>query len=185
MEMDENDPIQYDQWIEDALRNVIRDALTYTANNGLVGDHHFYITFRTNSEAVSIPAHMLAQHPEETTIVLQHQFTDLNVSDDGFSVSLRFSGKPEQLSIPFSEITGFSDPSVNFGLQLKTMELSDDELDELEFPIESLDSNQDLTSSGTAANLADAGINKSAKSSENEVPIKTGEVIALDAFRKK
>ncbi len=183
METDTNDPIRYDQWIEDALRSVIRKALIFTSENGLVGEHHFYITFRTNTDLVTMPPHMLAQHPEEMTIVLQHQFTDLDVTEEGFSVSLRFSGKPEFLSVPFSEVTGFSDPSVNFGLQLKTMEMSEDEIEDLEFPMELPDKNQDLSDEIPATFPGDSATK--AKKDNGGEPQKSGEVIALDAFRKK
>ena len=180
MQIDENDPIRYDQWIEDALRSVIRKALTYTAENGLVGDHHFYITFRTNSDLVSIPPHMLTQHPEEMTIVLQHQFNNLQVNDDGFSVTLRFNGRAENLSIPFSELTGFSDPSVNFGLQLKTTEMNEADIEDLEFPVEPPDKDQEFAE--PYGEQSSAGTSEDSNAPEE---IKTGEVIALDAFRKK
>jgi hypothetical protein len=174
MESEIYDPIRYDQWIEDALRDVIRKTLAYTAEHGLSGDHHFYITFRTVSDQVRIPAHMLRQHPEEMTIVLQHQFGNLDVSDNHFSVSLRFSGKMENLFIPFCEVTGFSDPSVNFGLQLKSVELSDSDLEELNLPNNTADKEQDMSPPSVADNNDDKAASR-----------KTGEVVALDAFRKK
>ncbi len=174
MDTETNDPIRYDQWIEDALRDVIRKTLAYTAKHGLSGDHNFYITFQTQSDKVRIPAYMLRQHPEEMTIVLQHQFTNLNVNDDHFSVNLRFSGKMETLSIPFSEVTGFSDPSVNFGLQLKTVELNDTDLEELKLPHDMVDKDQEFSDPDGADNT------------DNSTPSrKTGEVVTLDAFRKK
>jgi uncharacterized protein len=183
---DENDPIRYDRWIEDALRSVISQALTFTAENGLVGDHHFYITFRTNTDLVTMPDFLKAQHPEEMTIVIQHQYEDLMVEGEGFFTTLRFNGKPERLFIPFSEITGFTDPSVNFGLQLKTAELDEDDLDELEdFPFEPAAVEQDFEPTEPTPLNASTGSERAESDSESDDEQKTGEVIALDAFRKK
>ena len=119
---------------------------------------------------------MLAQHPEEMTIVLQHQFNNLQVTDEGFSVTLRFSGRAENLSIPFSELTGFSDPSVNFGLQLKTTEMTEADIEDLDFPVEPPDKDQEFSIPGEE---------QASDTSDTSVETKTGEVIALDAFRKK
>jgi hypothetical protein len=154
--------------------------LAHTAENGLIGDHHFYITFRTESDLVNIPPHMRAQHPKEMTIVLQHQFNNLDVSDDHFSVTLRFGGKAEFLSVPFSEITGFSDPSVNFGLQLKMTDMSENEIEDLEFPFEPPDKDQEFSNPDSDKGPADGS-----QDPEDKDGPKTGEVIALDAFRKK
>ena len=189
---DDNDPIRYDRWIEDALRSVISQALSYTAENGLVGDHHFYITFRTNTDVVTMPDFLKAQHPEEMTIVIQHQYEGLAVQDDGFFTTLRFNGKPERLYIPFSEITGFTDPSVNFGLQLKTAEMEEDDLEDMEdFPFEPAAVEQDFepTEPTTLVSGTNTGPNTGkgtprAETNDDGEP-KTGEVIALDAFRKK
>lgn len=181
MESNENDPIRYDRWIEDALRSVIGQALSHTAKHGLAGEHHFYITFRTDTGLVSMPDFLKAQHPEEMTIVLQHQYEDLLVEDDSFFVTLRFNGKPERLHVPFTEITGFTDPSVNFGLQLKTAELDEDDLDDLEaFPFEPAAAEQDFgPGTGGADKRGDP------LSDDPEKNPGTGEVIALDIFRKK
>ncbi len=189
---DDNDPIRYDRWIEDALRSVISQALSFTAENGLVGDHHFYITFRTNVDQVTMPDFLKAQHPEEMTIVIQHQYEDLLVENDGFFTTLRFNGKPERLYIPFSEITGFTDPSVNFGLQLKTAEMDEDDLEDMEdFPFEPAAAEQDFEpteptsiASGFAAGSGSSRSEKDDGGDGDSEP-KTGEVIALDAFRKK
>lgn len=185
MDNDENDPIRYDRWIEDALRSVISQALSFTAENGLVGDHHFYITFRTNVDVVTMPDFLKAQHPEEMTIVIQHQYEDLVVEGEGFFLTLRFHGKPERLYIPFSEITGFTDPSVNFGLQLKTAEMDDEDLEEMEdFPFEPAAAEQDFEPSEPTPLVAGSGSPRSGAGDDSGEP-KTGEVIALDAFRKK
>jgi hypothetical protein len=95
----------------------VREALVRTAREGLRGDHHFYVSFRTGARGVVLPDHLSAKYPEEMTIVLQHQFWGLDVRDQDFSVTLSFQSKPEQLTIPFAAITSFADPSVKFGLQ--------------------------------------------------------------------
>lgn len=164
--------LHYDLWIEEALRQVIHRALALTAEEGLHGDHHFYVTFRTGGPGVAIPPYLRAQHPDEMTIVLQHQFDDLTITDEGFSVVLRFNGKPEKLEIPFDAVTSFADPSVNFGLQLKTVDMDDDEFEELSIdPVNSIDDLGPIETENT--------------SDDGDDIKKTGEVIALDAFRKK
>jgi hypothetical protein len=111
--------LPYDAWAEQALRAVAVRALRYAAANGLPGEHHFYITFRTDFSGVVIPTRLLAKYPQEMTIVLQHQFWDLKVADDEsmFSVGLSFGGVPSILRIPIASITGFADPHVRFGLR--------------------------------------------------------------------
>ncbi len=111
--------LPYARWAEDALRAVVLDALGYAAEHGLPGEHHFYLTFRTDSPGVAIPGHLKARYPQEMTIVLQHQFWDLNVTEHTFEVGLSFSGIPERLLIPFDALTGFFDPSVQFGLKFE------------------------------------------------------------------
>ena len=113
------DHIRYDLLTQQALRSVVRDVLADAAKKGLPGDHHFYISFDTQAEGVRISDRLHAQYPEEMTIILQHQFWDLTVNDAGFEVGLSFGGIPEKLTIPFEAITGFFDPSVQFGLQFE------------------------------------------------------------------
>jgi hypothetical protein len=113
------DHIRYDMLAQEALRGVVRTVLVDAAKNGLPGDHHFYISFDTRADGVRLSPRMLAQYPKEMTLVLQHQFWDLSVTDDGFEVGVSFSGIPERLAIPFSAIKGFFDPSVQFGLQFQ------------------------------------------------------------------
>jgi hypothetical protein len=110
--------LPYDQWIEDALRGVIRRALAYVAADGLPGNHHFYITFATQAAGVDIAPELRARYPNEMTIVLQHQFWDLQVDDDAVAVTLKFHGRSARLYIPLKAISAFGDPSVNFGVQL-------------------------------------------------------------------
>jgi len=173
-----DDAFRYDLWIEEALRQVILRALRVTATEALHGDHHFYITFRTAGEGVEVPPYLRAQHPDEMTVVLQHQFEELNVDELGFSVVLHFNGKPEKLVIPFDTVTSFADPSVNFGLQLKTVDLDDEDFDELSMdPVNSI---KGLAATPSNYQSEDAPLEDVVGNKP-----KTGEVIALDSFRKK
>ena len=114
------DHIRYDVLARDALRGVLRRVLADAAENGLPGDHHFFITFMSTADDVKLSPRLLAQYPEEMTIILQHQFWDLVVTEDRFEVGLSFGGIPERLVVPFSAIKSFFDPSVQFGLQFET-----------------------------------------------------------------
>jgi len=110
------DLFHYDKMVERALRGVIRDALVRAAQEGLKSAHHFYIGFATHAPGVSIPQRLLERYPEEMTIVLQHQFWDLDVGDEAFSVLLSFDKQAERLTVPFAAIRSFADPSVEFAL---------------------------------------------------------------------
>jgi len=140
--------------VEAALRGVVREALARAAANGLPGAHHFYITFRTRFPGLRVPDDLARQYPDEMTIVLEHQFWELEVSEQCFSVTLSFQNRPERLTIPFDAITAFADPAVKFGLQFQPAP----------------------TESPTEVEGAQAG---------HEKADKPGEVVALDAFRKK
>ena len=113
--------LPYAQWTEEALRAVVQDALTHVAKQGLPGEHHFYLTFRTDHPGVSIPGHLRARYPQEMTIVLQHKFWDLAVDrgTGSFSVGLSFGGVPAMLTVPFRALTAFADPHVRFGLRFQ------------------------------------------------------------------
>jgi hypothetical protein len=117
-----DDVIRYDLLVQDALRSVVRKVLADAAHNGLPGEHHFYITFRTDARGVRLSNRMRERYPEEMTIILQHQFWDLSVTDQAFEVGLSFSGVSEKLLIPFDAVVGFSDPSVEFGLKFAVQE---------------------------------------------------------------
>jgi len=119
------DHIRYDLLTQQALRGVVRSVLTDTAKKGLPGDHHFYISFETRAEGVRLSDRLRAQYPEDMTIILQHQFWDLAVTESGFEVGMSFGGVPEKLYVPFAAVTGFFDPSVQFGLQFE--EVGDDQ----------------------------------------------------------
>src|SRR6202453_1726600 len=113
------DLIRYDLLVQDALRSVVRKVLADAARNGLIGDHHFNIAFKTQAPGVVAPPAGKQRFPDEMSIVLQHEFWDLVVTQDAFEVSLNFSRRPERLTVPFDSITGFTDPSVPFGFKLE------------------------------------------------------------------
>jgi hypothetical protein len=116
--------IPYDEIVQEALRAVVGRVLGQVESTGghLPGAHHFYITFKTRAPGVSIPPHLRERFPDEMTIVLQNKFWDLVVSDEGFSVGLTFNQVPAKLDVPFSAITAFVDPAVDFGLQFQAAE---------------------------------------------------------------
>jgi hypothetical protein len=111
------DLIRYDLLVQQALRGVVRNVLAEAARNGLQGDHHFFITFKTNAPGLRLSNRMRERYPDEMTIILQHQFWDLAVTDHAFEVGLSFNKAPERLLVPFDSITSFVDPSVQFGLK--------------------------------------------------------------------
>lgn len=162
--------LRYDKMVEEALRGVVRESLAFAAEHGLPGDHHFYITFRTHLPGVAVPDYARARHPDEMTIVLQHQYWDLDVDEAGFAVTLSFSGKSERLVIPFGAITGFADPSAKFGLQFQGIPGQADDGDE-DFEDEDSDGS---TTAPEAGAVPPAGGDDS-----------DGKVVTLDRFRKK
>ena len=111
--------IDYEALAQDAMRGVVRTVLTQAAKQGLPGDHHFYVSFDTRASGVVLSKRLKDKYPAEMTIVLQHRFWDLSVSDDGFEVKLTFDGIPERLVVPFAAIRVFFDPSVRYGLQFE------------------------------------------------------------------
>jgi hypothetical protein len=124
--------IPYDEIVQEALRAVVGRVLGEVEANGrLPGEHHFYITFKTAAAGVDIPRHLSERFPDEMTIVIQNRFWDLKVAEDGFEVGLSFNQMPAKLVIPFSAITGFVDPAVNFALQFQAQS-DDDDLQEHE-----------------------------------------------------
>lgn len=115
-----SDLIRYDVLTQDALRGVVRKVLVEVTQTGLPGEHHFFITFDTNHPSVRISSRLRAQYPDEMTIVLQHQFWELSITDAGMEVGLSFNGVPERLIIPFSAMTAFADPHASFGIKFDT-----------------------------------------------------------------
>jgi hypothetical protein len=112
------DHIGYAKLLQRAFRDVIRGAIEHAAAHGLLGEHHFYLAFATRHPGVKLSPSLLAQYPEEMRIVLQHRFDDLEVSRDGFSVTLSFGGKAERLEIPFAAIVRFDDPAAGATFEL-------------------------------------------------------------------
>lgn len=168
------DHIRYDVLARDALRGVLRRVLIDAAEHGLPGEHHFFITFVSTADGVKLSPRLLAQYPEEMTVILQHQFWDLVVTEDRFEVGLSFNGIPERLVVPFNAIKSFYDPSVQFGLQFETETTA-------ETPASG------ATSAASAASALAAPPAPPAPASEEEPP-KSGEgaeVVRLDRFRKK
>jgi hypothetical protein len=117
--MAEDDPLDYARLVREALRDVPRQALRLAASEGLPGDHHFYLTFRTSHPGVALSPGLHARYPDQMTIVLQHQFRDLAVGEEAFSVTLRFGGLPERVHVPFAALVAFADPAAKFGLQFE------------------------------------------------------------------
>jgi hypothetical protein len=111
------DALDYPRLVREALLEVPRRALLVAAREGLTGEHHFYLSFQTDHPGVSISPALRARHPEEMTVVLQHQYWDLAVGEDAFSVTLRFGGAPERLHVPFAALSAFADPGADFGLR--------------------------------------------------------------------
>ena len=152
------DEIDYGNLMHNAMRSLIQDVLTEVKNNGLPGEHHFFITFDTNHEGVEMASWLKDRYPTEITVVMQHWYDDLEVKDDGFSVTLNFGDTPEHLVIPYEAILTFVDPSVEFGLRFETNE-EDEDTDEQK-PTVSKESNKVDTKK------------------------ETGQVVSLDNFRK-
>ena len=119
--------IDYGNLMHRAMRGLIQSVLQDVAANGLPGAHHFFITFDTTAEGVQIADWLRARYPQEMTIVIQHWFENLEVTDDGFSITLNFGNSPEPLGIPFDALRTFVDPSVEFGLRFETHEDEDSE----------------------------------------------------------
>ena len=177
MSKDNNKLIDYDSLVDNALRGVVKTVLKSLESKENIGDHHFFITFITNHKNVDIPKTFHENHPNTMTIVLQHQFWDLKVEDDSFSVTLSFNGKQEKLSIGYDAITQFTDPSTDFVLQFASNEIvSANEKD-------SKDETKDIS------DLKEITDDKT-KDQKNQNQTKPdsqskGEVISFDKFKKK
>jgi uncharacterized protein len=199
------DLIRYDLLVQDALKGVVRKVLGDAARDGLPGDHHFYISFRTDFPGVRLSPRLREKYPEDMTIVLQHQFWDLAITEQFLEVGLSFSGVPERLFIPLDALTGFFDPSVQFGLKF---ELRDDAAAAPETPAKGpssapveLPKKPSVPVTRSAPKLpskpAKPESDKTAAKAEKPKPGKTepakdkpddsasAEVVSLDAFRKK
>ena len=208
------DLIRYDLLVQDALRGVVRKVLTDAARDGLSGEHHFYISFRTEAPGVRMSQRLREKYPQDMTIVLQHQFWDLGVTEHSFEVGLSFSGVPERLLIPFDALSGFFDPSVQFGLKFdlnegaEAEEAADAEPAPKAGPRGAASEPAEIKPKGTGLAavpsnpkivpaLPAAREAKEAKEAKSEEAAKaqkdadkgdkdaTAEVVSLDAFRKK
>lgn len=167
--------IDYPGFIDQAMRGVVRRALSQVAKEGLPGNHHFYISFATDFPGVQISPALKSRYPKEITIVIQYQFWDLDVRDDLFSVMLSFNNIPEKLVVPYRALTAFADPSIKFGLQFHAQTPQGD-ADMLDFSDEILPGELP----------AEASFDAAVPHADNEEPpAGSAEVISLDAFRKK
>ncbi|WP_114942960.1 SspB family protein [Microvirga calopogonii] len=198
------DLIRYDLLVQDALKGVVRKVLI-DSKDGLPGEHHFYISFQTDFPGVRLSNRLREKYPQEMTIVLQHQFWDLNVTEHTFEVGLSFSGIPERLLIPFDALTGFFDPSVQFGLKFDSQDDAEEDEDEEAPPApqpirgnasEPMELKQprkpqpapDRNPAPETAPAAKAETEVSAeddKADAAEGGAGSAEVVSLDAFRKK
>jgi hypothetical protein len=171
------DHIRYDILAQDALRGVVRKVLSEVVRTGLPGDHHFFIKFATKAPGVRISSRLLKEYPEEITIVLQHQFWDLTVTEHAFEVGLSFNGVPERLLVPFTALRGFFDPSVQFGLQFeRTVAKADGETTRAP---------DEAAVQKPAPKSAEPKGKESADEEEEAASPAAAEVVSLDAFRKK
>ena len=176
------DLLRYDKMVEAALRGVVREALARTAANGLPGAHHFYITFKTGFDGVEMPASLRAQHPDDMTVVLEHQFWDLDVEEERFGVTLSFAGKPERLVIPFEAILSFADPAVKFGLQFQQVAPANEQVEDE--PVKAEVPTRLEKPRGAKADKQDKRGKADDKSGDKPAE-KSAEVVTLDQFRKK
>ena len=151
--------IDYGGMMHRAMQGLIAEVLTRVAATGLPGDHHFFITFDTREDGVEIADWLRERYPDDMTIVIQHWYEDLRVTNDGFEITLNFGNAPERLVIPFESVRTFVDPSVEFGLRFETQESDDEDEDEID----------------------EAEI---AATPEDDAPKGSGEVVSLDKWRK-
>lgn len=165
--------LDYPAMIDFAMRGVVREALRQVEKAGLPGDHHFFISYRTDYPGVQMSDALRGRYPEDITVVIQHQYWDLKVEEDKFSVTLSFSNVPEKLVVPFMALTAFADPSIKFGLQFHGRQ-------KLPVPEEhrSVAAVQPKTAQATYLDEAEDAVDLAARSGG-------AEIIALDAFRKK
>lgn len=194
-----HDQIRYDILVQDALRGVIRKVLSEVAKAGLPGEHHFFITFLTNASGVKVSPRLKERYPEQMTIVLQHQFWDLNVSENGFEVSLSFGDVPERLIVPFSAVQVFYDPTAAFEAAFdlpSDLPISDNdsahnsdahqmepaELAVLPHKKERKSSSKKASSSDKKEDKKD---DKTASEGDANEETPSANVVSLDAFRKK
>ena len=177
--------------VEDALRGVLRQALKITQEQGLPGSHHFYVTFDTTHQGVRMADSLRAMHPNEMTIVLQHQFWDLSVEEDSFDITLSFSGVSQPLHVPFAAVTAFADPHAKFALQFH-VEFEDEDEADLDEDGEEFDQDDDFEMPPMDNAVVTQRLkterrapNEESEESAPDLEEETGKVVTLDAFRKK
>jgi len=191
------DLIRYDLLVQEALRGVVRQVLSTAARDGLPGDHHFYIRFRTHARGVQLSARMRERYPDEMTIVLQHQFWDLSVTEQAFEVGLSFQNVSELLSIPFEAVTGFADPTgrgfeVTFSVEEPASE-SPSSAESVMPPSQTALSDQVSDQQGVSSSRSETTERQSEgktaapsyPDAEAQTPQNTPNVVSIDAFRKK
>lgn len=186
--------IRYDVLAQEAMRSVVKKVLNEVVRAGLPGEHHFYITFNTEMPGVRISSKLKERYPEEMTIVVQHQFWDLEVNAQSFEISLAFSGIPEKLVVPYSAIKSFVDPSVQFALQFDIVDehlselTEDDEEDSGKRKSASLIfADEIMTAEKQAEDNLEEVLEKNSETQQDDESGETGtaDVVSLDAFRKK
>lgn len=181
------DHIRYDLLVQDAFRGIFRKVLVDAAQHGLPGEHHFYITFKTGAPDVVMSDRLRAEYPEQMTIILQHQFWDLKVHDSGFEVGLSFRRVPEKLEIPFAAVTGFFDPSVNFGAEFTAEDpdaaRAEEEADKA--PALAAVPSTEPVAGKPAERPAPAEKPEPAAEPASEPVEDSPKVVSIDAFRKK
>jgi len=168
------DTIDYPSLIDQAMRSVVRTALLQVAATGLPADHHFFISFMTHYRGVHISDALKNRYPDEMTIVIQHQFWDLTITDSEFSVTLSFNGAPEKLVIPFAALTAFADPSIKFGLQFHRGDW-EEEQESVHCP----------ATGRTGREMPPEASFDEEPPSEANPPANDSKVISIEAFRKK
>jgi hypothetical protein len=173
------DLIRYDILAQDALRGVVRKVLSEVSRTGLPGEHHFFIKFATKAPGVRISSRLLKDYPDEITIVLQHQYRDLTVTEHAFEVVLSFNGVSERLLVPFTALRGFFDPSVQFGLQFEQVARPD--VTAAAEAGEAVDEKPPAIAAGPAAKEGKPDSEEDKEAGES----RAAEVVSLDAFRKK
>lgn len=184
------DILRYDILVQNALRGVIRKVLSEIDKTGLPGNHHFFITFMTGAPGVKVSNRVREQYPEQMTIVLQHQFWELEINETGFGIGLSFSDVPEKLYIPYTAIRGFYDPSVNFELEFDVEQADDETNDEGATDVASSDDSDPIVQDDKKENKKVKAAEKDADDSDDEEPDvedddASAEVVSLDAFRNK
>ena len=176
------DFIGYQALTDSALRGVVRDALRRIEKSGLIGAHHFYLTFKTHADGVDIPDFLKEQYPDEMTIIIQHQYWALKVKEDYFEVTLTFKKLPAPLHIPFAALTAFFDPGVQFGLQFRA---EGDAAKPATGPVMVPNAPSEPVAE---AEPAEPVVMKPAPATADKAPAEKpapGEVVSLDSFRKK